>query len=76
MYDDFLFDMWYLEAEENEHLKDEIEDLEYENDELREELKKRKASEKDKRAEENYEEIDTDLTTYFIEDFQTIASEQ
>ena len=33
---DILFDMWFLEAEENEKLKDEIEDLEDENEELKE----------------------------------------
>ena len=73
MYKDFLFDLWFLEAEENEKLKDEIEDLEDENEELREELKKRKLSEE---SEESYiEEIDLDEVTYFIEDIQNIALE-
>lgn len=70
MYKDFLFDLWFLEAEENEKLKDEIEDLEDENEELREELKKRKLSE-----ESDIEEIDLDEVTYFIEDIQNIALE-
>ena len=70
MYKDFLFDLWFLEAEENEKLKDEIEDLEDENEKLREELKKRKLSE-----ESDIEEIDLDEVTYFIEDIQNIALE-
>ena len=37
---DILFDIWYLEAEENKKLKDEIEDLEDENEELKDKLKK------------------------------------
>ena len=73
MYKDFLFDLWFLEAEENEKLKDEIEDLEDENEELREELKKRKLSKKSE--ESDIEEIDLDEVTYFIEDIQNIALE-
>ena len=73
MYKDFLFDLWFLEAEENEKLKDEIEDLEDENEELREELKKRKLSEESE--ESDIEEIDLDEVTYFIEDIQNIALE-
>lgn len=73
MYKDFLFDLWFLEAEENEKLKDEIEDLENENEELREELKKRKLSKKSE--ESDIEEIDLDEVTYFIEDIQNIALE-
>ena len=76
MYKDFLFDLWFLEAEENEKLKDEIEDLEDENEELREELKKRKLSEESEESEESdTEEIDLDEVTYFIEDIQNIALE-
>ena len=76
MYKDFLFDLWFLEAEENEKLKDEIEDLEDENEELREELKKRKLSEESEESEESdIEEIDLDEVTYFIEDIQNIALE-
>ena len=76
MYKDFLFDLWFLEAEENEKLKDEIEDLEDENEELREELKKRKLSKKSEESEESdIEEIDLDEVTYFIEDIQNIALE-
>ena len=76
MYKDFLFDLWFLEAEENEKLKDEIEDLEDENEELREELKKRKLSKKSEESEESdTEEIDLDEVTYFIEDIQNIALE-
>ena len=85
MYKDFLFDLWFLEAEENEKLKDEIEDLEDENEELREELKKRKLSEESEESEEweeseeseesDIEEIDLDEVTYFIEDIQNIALE-
>ena len=73
MYKDFLFDLWFLEAEENEKLKDEIEDLEDENEGLREELKKRKLSKKSE--ESDIEEIDLDEVTYFIEDIQNIALE-
>ena len=73
MYKDFLFDLWFLEAEENEKLKDEIEDLEDENEELREELKKRKPSKKSE--ESDIDEIDLDEVTYFIEDIQNIALE-
>ena len=73
MYKDFLFDLWFLEAEENEKLKDEIEDLEDENEELREELKKRKLSKKSE--ESDIEEIDLDEVTYFIEDIQNITLE-
>ncbi len=73
MYNDFLFDLWFLEAEENEKLKDEIEDLEDENEELREELKKRKLTKKSE--ESDTEEIDLDEVTYFIEDIQNIALE-
>ena len=73
MYKDFLFDLWFLEAEENEKLKDEIEDLEDENEKLREELKKRKLSEESE--ESDIEEIDLDEVTYFIEDIQNIALE-
>ncbi len=73
MYKDFLLDLWFLEAEENEKLKDEIEDLEDENEELREELKKRKLSKKSE--ESDIEEIDLDEVTYFIEDIQNIALE-
>ena len=70
---DLLFDMWFLEAEENEKLKDEIEDLEDENEELKDKLKK---SEQKTNEEINpEEEIDLDETTYFIEDLQTIAAE-
>jgi len=72
MYKDFLFDLWFLEAEENEKLKDEIEDLEDENEELKEELKKKKLL---KEKEETEEEIDLDEVTYFIEDIQNIALE-
>jgi hypothetical protein len=76
MYKDFLFDLWFLEAEENEKLKDEIEDLEDENEELKEELKKRKLSKKSEESEESdIEEIDLDEVTYFIEDIQNIALE-
>ena len=76
MYKDFLFDLWFLEAEENEKLKDEIEDLEDENEELREELKKRKLSKKPEESEgSDTEEIDLDEVTYFIEDIQNIALE-
>ena len=76
MYKDFLFDLWFLEAEENEKLKDKIEDLEDENEELREELKKRKLSKKSEESEESdIEEIDLDEVTYFIEDIQNIALE-
>ena len=73
MYKDFLFDLWFLEAEENEKLKDEIEDLEDENEELREEIKKRKLSKESE--ESDIEEIDLDEVTYFIEDIQNIALE-
>ena len=71
--EDLLFDMWFLEAEENEKLKDDIEDLEDENEELKEELAKRKAS---TTTEEDFNnDIDLDEATYFAEDFQTIAAE-
>ena len=76
MYKDFLFDLWFLEAEENEKLKDEIEDLEDENEELREELKKKKLlKEKEETETETEDEIDLDEVTYFIEDIQNIALE-
>lgn len=74
MYKDFLFDLWFLEAEENEKLKDEIEDLEDENEELKEELKKKKLL-KEKEETETEDEIDIDEVTYFIEDIQNIALE-
>ena len=70
---DLLFDMWFLEAEENEKLKDDIEDLEDENEELKEELAKRKAS--TTTEEDLNNDIDLDEATYFVEDFQTIAAE-
>ncbi len=75
MYNDFLFDLWFLEAEENEKLKDEIEDLEDKNEELKEELEKRKAQDSNKEVEDLNEEIDIDEATYFVEDFQNIAAE-
>ena len=71
---DLLFDMWFLEAEENEKLKDEIEDLEDENEELREKLEKRKTAIKNNEEELN-DEIDIDEATYFAEDVQTVAAE-
>lgn len=74
MYKDFLFDLWFLEAEENEKLKDEIEDLEDENEELREKLKKKKLL-REKEESETEDEIDLDEVTYFIEDIQNIALE-
>lgn len=74
MYKDFLFDLWFLEAEENEKLKDEIEDLEDENEELKEKLGKEGTSSQTDEEDLN-NDIDLDEATYFAEDFQNIAFE-
>ena len=62
----------FLEAEENETLKNEIEDLEDENEDLKEKLEKIK-NHKQNNEENTNVEIDFDETTYFIEDVQNIA---
>jgi len=74
--EDLLFDMRYLEAEENEKLKGENDDLENKNDDLKEENEKLKKKLKEKEdLLENELDYDIDEATYFAEDFQSIAAE-
>ena len=74
--EDLLFDMRYLEAEENEKLKDDNSDLENENDDLKEENEKLKAQLKEREdLLESDVDYDIDEAIFFAEDFQSIAAD-
>ena len=63
---------WVFRSRRKWKSKDEIEDLEDENEELKEELAKRKATIINNEEDLN-DDIDLDEVTYFIEDVQNIA---